>query len=185
MNEGKASTARSIKAALCLALGVVMSNGTFACGDDGSSSSEVETSGGGGDASLTSGTIGAGASTSTTCVGDETRCAGSSSMDLCNEGQFENASCSDFCNTLGFAAGPCLDDFCQCGDPTDDACLAGVSAACYCSELGGTPCTDDDVLAYYVGCHTGDAEIAVPILCFGLYVEGGQIDCVEAASVCL
>lgn len=132
---------------------------------------------------------------------DPVLCPDADNTSLCVNGSYETFTCEYFCTTFGFTSGPCevsMDSSgmdtsgCQCADVTDLPCANGVSAYCACLEGSTTPCTDYDLLTYYVQCHLNDPSMQDNndfLKCLGMQgmtdsTGATTIDCQAAGMAC-
>jgi hypothetical protein len=112
-------------------------------------------------------------------------CADATSMDLCSEGAYQNITCDEYCNYFGFAGAGCAGSGCECGDPINAQCAQGVGVLCGCSAAADAPpCSDEEMVSFYVACHQNDPELGAFVSCLGTYSPTDIDGCYYAFDSC-
>jgi hypothetical protein len=79
------------------------------------------------------------------------KCVSATQLNTCFSGEYAVLPCKSVLSSFGLTGTAC-DAGCQPTGFLDLTCQAGVSNLCQCEG----PCTDDDILNYYIGCYTDD-----------------------------
>lgn len=180
-----------------VALALVCSFLTFACGSDESTSSDDGTDPAGGDSGIgaggsgtagsgTSGTGAGGSGAGEACTGEVSECLDENLSRVCIDGVYDVADCSVVCSEFGFAAGSC-DEGCLCDEPLSPTCDLAASAFCVCLEaLNAETCTAAQFFDLYALCHA-ETPTGLQVACFADFVDEAQslVDCEAAATTCL
>lgn len=121
------------------------------------------------------------------CKDGELQCGGADTLEECQNDEWISHSCTEVCEVgAGFTSEGCskVENICECGEPLDENCATGAVAYCICKEAAGNgPCTNDDLATLYFGCYNADPDLYF-VSCLALFVDGNQVDCDGAASVC-
>jgi hypothetical protein len=122
------------------------------------------------------------------CDPGETTCS-LNQLRACEDGRFSRSySCGDICRAGALDSAGCDDHTCRCIEPpggtpvSDQTCDLGATAYCFCSELAGMPCNEDDQFYYYQYCLQ---QPTTPYECMASYVVDGTIDCEAATAACI
>lgn len=121
------------------------------------------------------------------CVEGTFRCAGANIIEECSYDEWLLRSCTAICEAEGLVSNGCsaVDDLCECEMPLNQLCVEGTAVFCFCREERGFPaCTEVEVGILYQGCDENDPDY-MHISCMALFLEGDQVDCSLAESVCL
>lgn len=121
------------------------------------------------------------------CVEGTFRCAGANIIEECSYDEWLPRSCTAICEAEGLVSNGCsaVDDLCECEMPVRQSCVDGTAVFCACREARGfPPCTIEQMDILYQGCYDYDPDY-MHISCMALFLEGDQVDCSLAESVCL
>jgi len=116
------------------------------------------------------------------CDPDQVTCLDANRVQVCEDGELVQASCSDLCAAYGLDGGSCDGD-CQCGAPSDEVCLLATADVCGCyALLEGVECTPDELAALYSACHM-DLPEAAPLQCAAEF-RRARADAAADAAFC-
>ena len=108
-----------------------------------------------------------------------------STITSCSYGAPITRTCTEYCGDSGLAAGTVCDNPgnpCECGATLDPQCETGAVFVCDCLELGGSPCSSDQLFIEYYGCYRGAPDWDY-VRCFEPYAASN--DCVAAVDACI
>lgn len=121
------------------------------------------------------------------CLEGTLRCGGVDTIEECFADEWVSDSCTAVCEEVGMDSNGCSsrNDLCECGELLSQDCADGTAVFCACREMSGNPpCTPSDMEQLYVGCYQYDPDFS-HVSCLALFLEGNQVDCDLAASVCM